>query len=124
MIDIQEILVIHDTLIVQFGGSNGIRDYNLLVSAINRPFTGTGDTEFYPTIHEKAAALIESIVKNHPFVDGNKRTGYVMMRLFLLNNGFDIQASQDEKYTFVIRIASGSLTIEHITSWILEHIKR
>jgi death-on-curing protein len=124
MIDIQEVLVIHDTLTVQFGGSNGIRDYNLLVSAINRPFTGTGDTEFYPTIHEKAAALIESIVKNHPFVDGNKRTGYVMMRLFLLNNGFDIQASQDEKYTFVIRIASGSLTIEHITSWILEHIKR
>jgi death-on-curing protein len=124
MIDIQEVLVIHDTLIVQFGGSNGIRDYNLLVSAINRPFTSTGDTEFYPTIHEKAAALIESIVKNHPFVDGNKRTGYVMMRLFLLNNGFDIQASQDEKYTFVIRIASGSLTIEHITSWILEHIKR
>ena len=124
MIDIQEVLVIHDTLIVQFGGSNGIRDYNLLVSAINRPFTGTGDTEFYPTMHEKAAALIESIVKNHPFVDGNKRTGYVMMRLFLLNNGFDIQASQDEKYTFVIRIASGSLTIEHITSWILEHIKR
>jgi death-on-curing protein len=124
MIDIQEVLVIHDTLIVQFGGSNGIRDYNLLVSAINRPFTGTGDTEFYPTIHEKAAALIESIVKNHPFVDGNKRTGYVMMRLFLLNNGFDIQASQDEKYTFVIRIASGSLTIKHITSWVLEHIKR
>ena len=124
MIDIQEVLVIHDTLIVQFGGSNGIRDYNLLVSAINRPFTGTGDTEFYPTMHEKAAALIESIVKNHPFVDGNKRTGYVMMRLFLLNNGFDIQASQDEKYTFVIRIASGSLSIEHITSWILEHIKR
>ena len=124
MIDIQEVLVIHDTLIVQFGGSNGIRDYNLLVSAINRPYTGTGDTEFYPTIHEKAAALIESIVKNHPFVDGNKRTGYVIMRLFLLNNGFDIQASQDEKYTFVIRIASGSLTIEHITSWILEHIKR
>ena len=124
MIDIQEVLVIHDTLIVQFGGSNGIRDYNLLVSAINRPFTGTGDTEFYPTIHEKAAALIESIVKNHPFVDGNKRTGYVIMRLFLLNNGFDIQASQDEKYTFVIRIASGSLSIEHITSWILEHIKR
>ena len=124
MIDIQEVLVIHDTLIVQFGGSNGIRDYNLLVSAINRPFTGSGDTEFYPTIHEKAAALIESIVKNHPFVDGNKRTGYVMMRLFLLNNGFDIQASQDEKYTFVIRIASGSLTIEHITSWVLEHIKR
>ena len=124
MIDIQEVLVIHDTLIVQFGGSNGIRDYNLLVSAINRPFTGTGDTEFYPTMHEKAAALIESIVKNHPFVDGNKRTGYVIMRLFLLNNGFDIQASQDEKYTFVIRIASGSLSIEHITSWILEHIKR
>ena len=95
-----------------------------MVSAINRPFTGTGDTEFYPTIHEKAAALIESIVKNHPFVDGNKRTGYVMMRLFLLNNGFDIQASQDEKYTFVISIANGEFDYEKIYSWILNHLTR
>lgn len=124
MIDIQEVIDIHNTLIASFGGSNGIRDYNLLVSVINRPSAGIGDSEFYPSIHEKAGALIESIVNNHPFVDGNKRTGYVMMRLFLLRNGYDIEASQDEKYDFVMGIASGSLTFEPITSWILSHLKK
>ncbi len=122
MIDIQEVLLIHETLIAEFGGVNGVRDYNLLVSAINRPFAGTNDSEFYPTTHLKAAAVIESIVKNHPFIDGNKRTGYVVMRLFLLSDGLDINASQDEKYEFVIEIATGNSTIDDITSWILNHL--
>lgn len=120
--DIQEVLLIHETLIAEFRGVNGVRDYNLLVSAINRPFAGTNDSEFYPTTYLKAAAVIESIVKNHPFIDGNKRTGYVVMRLFLLSDGLDINASQDEKYEFVIEIATGNLTIEDITSWILNHL--
>jgi len=122
MMDIQEVLLIHETLIAEFRGVNGVRDYNLLVSAINRPFAGTNDSEFYPTTYLKAAAVIESIVKNHPFIDGNKRTGYVVMRLFLLSDGLDINASQDEKYEFVIEIATGNLTIEDITSWILNHL--
>ncbi|HOZ50648.1 MAG TPA: type II toxin-antitoxin system death-on-curing family toxin [Chitinophagaceae bacterium] len=122
MIDIQEVLLIHETLIAEFGGVNGVRDYNLLVSAINRPFAGTNDSEFYPTTHLKAAAVIERIVKNHPFIDGNKRTGYVVMRLFLLSDGLDINASQDEKYEFVIEIATGNSTIDDITSWILNHL--
>ena len=124
MIDIQEVLLIHATLIAEFGGSDGVRDNNLLVSAINRPFGGTGNAEFYPTIHEKAGALIESVVKNHPFIDGNKRTGYVIMRLFLLSNGYDIEANQDEKYEFVMGIAEGSMSIELITSWIFTHLKK
>jgi death-on-curing protein len=124
MIDIQEVIEIHNTLITSFGGSNGIRDYNLLISAINRPFAGSGDSEFYPSVHEKAGALIESIIKNHPFIDGNKRIGYVMMRLFLLGHGCDIEASQDEKYEFVIGIASGSASIQDINSWIFSHMKK
>jgi death-on-curing protein len=124
MIEIQEVLIIHDILITEFGGSNGVRDYNLLASAINRPFSGIDNLEFYPSIHEKAGVLIESIVKNHPFVDGNKRTGYVIMRLFLLNNGYDIEATQDEKYEFVMNVASGNLTIEQIISWISSRLKK
>lgn len=123
MIEIQEVLIIHDILIKEFGGSEGIRDYNLLVSALGRPFGGTQNEEFYPTVYEKAGALIESLVKNHPFVDANKRTGYVMMRLFLLSNGHNIRASQDEKYEFVMNIAAGNSTFEQITLWIKNHLE-
>jgi death-on-curing protein len=124
MIEIQEVLIVHDILIKEFGGSDGIRDYNLLVSALGRPFTGSHNTEFYPTVYEKAGALIESLVKNHPFVDGNKRTGYVVMRLFLFCHGYNILASQEEKYEFVMNIASGNSTLEEITLWILNHLEK
>ena len=67
---------------------------------------------------EKAAALIESILINHPFIDGNKRTGYVTMRLFLIQNGCDIKASQNDKYNFVISIASGLLKYDGIVTWL------
>lgn len=123
MINIEEVLKIHSILIAEFGGINGVRDIHLLEAAIHRPFTGIANTEFYPNAYEKAAALIESIVKNHPFVDGNKRTGYVLMRLFLLSNGVDINANQDEKYEFVINIASGISTLHDITLWIQNHLK-
>ena len=90
MIEIQEVLIVHDILIKEFGGAVGIRDYNLLVSALGRPFGGNQNIEYYPSVCDKAGALIESLIKNHPFVDGNKRTGYVIMRLFLISNGYNI----------------------------------
>jgi death-on-curing protein len=74
--------------------------------------------DIYPSILEKAAALIESILINHPFIDGNKRSGYVLMRLLLLQNGYDVKASQQEKYDFVISIASGQLKFEDIVNWL------
>jgi len=114
MIDKKEVLQIHQLLIVQFGGLEGVRDEGLLESALERPFSGFGETEFYPSVEEKAAAILESVVKNHPFVDGNKRTGYVLMRLILLEYGQDIEATQDEKYDFVIAVASGKLTFAEI----------
>lgn len=118
MIDYQEVLEIHQVLIREFGGSQGVRDENGLKSAIERPFSGFGETEFYPSPEEKAGAILESIVKNHPFIDGNKRTGYVLMRLILMNFGKNIQATQDEKYNFVIAVASGQLEFEQIVTWI------
>lgn len=84
MISKQEIIRIHQILIRRYGGIQGIRDLSMLESALERPYSGIEDQEFYPGPEEKAAAIIESIVKNHPFKDGNKRTGYVLMRLTLL----------------------------------------
>jgi death-on-curing protein len=118
MIYLQEVLEIHQVLIQQFGGSQGVRDEGLLKSAIERPFSGFGEAEFYPTPEAKAGAILESIVKNHPFIDGNKRTGYVLMRLILMQFGKDITATQDEKYELVISVASGKIDFQEIVSWI------
>ena len=90
----------------------------MLKSAIERPFSGFGETAFYPTPEEKASAILESIIKNHPFIDGNKRTGYVLMRLILMQFGKDIIATQDEKYSFVIEVASGQIEFQGIVAWI------
>lgn len=81
MIPEREVLEIHAILIEEFGGANGIRDKALLDSALNRPFQTFDGTELYPTPMDKAAAILESVVKNHPFSDGNKRMGYVLARL-------------------------------------------
>ncbi len=121
MISIKEAEDIHTTLIEHFGGSHGIRDLNGLESALARPFQTFGSEELYPSVIQKAAALLESILVNHPFIDGNKRTGYVLTRLFLISNGFDIEASQDEKYDFIINIASGKTDIDNVTKWLVSH---
>lgn len=89
-----------------------------------RPFSGFGETEFYPSPEEKAAAILESVVKNHPFIDGNKRTGYVLMRLLLLEYGQDLEATGDEKYDFVIAVASGKMIFAEIVDWIRQKTKR
>jgi len=122
MITLQDVLIIHEKLIEEFGGSTGVRDINLLESALARPFSGFGDVEFYPTPAQKAAALVESVVVNHPFIDGNKRTGYVLMRLMLMLYGKDINATQTEKYDFVTKIATGIISLTAITDWIEEKI--
>lgn len=124
MIDLEIVFEIQRILIKEFGGKSGVRDVNLLLSALNRPMSGSGEIEFYSSVPQKAAALIESIVKNHPFVDGNKRIGYVLMRLILLENGMDIIATQVEKYNFVISIASGEFSYEQIYFWILNHLNK
>ncbi|MES2331557.1 MAG: type II toxin-antitoxin system death-on-curing family toxin [Bacteroidota bacterium] len=122
MISFKEVEGIHETLIKQFGGSHGIRDKEALSSAIARPFQTFDGKELYPRPIDKAASLIESILVNHPFVDGNKRTGYVLMRLLLLRNKSDIKASQEEKYTFVISIASGQSNFDTIVEWLASHL--
>lgn len=124
MISINEVLKIHNILIENFGGVQGVRDKKLLESSVLRPYQTFDSQELYPGCIDKASAIIESIVKNHPFIDGNKRTGYTLMRLLLLNEGMDIEASEDEKYSFVIGIAEGKLEIDEIKEWISSKIKK
>ena len=118
MIPIKEVEQLHRILIDKFGGSHGIRDNTALESALARPFQTFDGKDLYSSDLEKAASLIESILINHPFIDGNKRTGYTLLRLFLIQNGIDITASQDNKYEIVIDIASGALQYEGIVSWL------
>jgi len=118
MISVTEVEQLHRLLIDNFGGSQGIRDREALESALARPFQTFDGRDLYPSVIEKAASLIESILINHPFIDGNKRTGYTLLRLYLLHNDVDITASQDNKYEFVINIASGTLKYDGIISWL------
>lgn len=118
MISIEEALQIHSVLIDKFGGLKGLRDRKLLESALGRPYQTFNNKELYITPPEKAAALIESILINHPFLDGNKRFGYVAMRLTLKNYKCDIYANANDKYDFVISIAKGKLKFDQILSWI------
>ncbi len=118
MIELKDVLNIHDILIDRFGGVKGIRDSGSLESAINRPFAIFDNRYLYPTPTEKAAAIFESILINHPFLDGNKRTAYVLMKLILFDYGFDIDEEQDEKYKMVIAASSGEMRFEEIKEWI------
>lgn len=124
MISVNNVLTIHQLLVTSFGGSQGVRDRMLLESALARPLQTFDGKELHPTMIEKSSSLLESILTNHPFVDGNKRTGYVLMRLILLKNGLDIKASQDQKYEFVMGVASGQINLESIISWLENHIEK
>ena len=121
--DLDEVLAIHQLLIEEFGGSTGIRDQGALEAALSRPMQTFDEKELYPTPVEKAAAILESIVVNHPFFDGNKRMGYVLMRMVLLEAEIDFEAAQEEKYELVIRVAKGELNSSDIAEWLKEKIK-
>jgi len=121
MIDIHEVEKIHDILIDRFGGAKGIRDKASLESAINRPYQTFDGKELYANPIDKAAALFESMISNHPFIDGNKRTAYVLMRLTLKVYHLDIAIGQDEKFEFVMSAARGELTFDQIRTWILSN---
>jgi death-on-curing protein len=121
MISIRQVLEIHAIAFKNFGGSDGVRDMNGLESAIARPFQTFAGTDLYPTIFEKAAAIAESIIINHPFIDGNKRTGYLLMEALLRHAGFKITARDTNLYDFIINISTGSTPFDKIVEWLKEN---
>ncbi|MFN6176394.1 MAG: type II toxin-antitoxin system death-on-curing family toxin [Flavobacteriales bacterium] len=118
MIGREEALFYHRELVHRFGGADGVRDVGVLDASLNRPYATFDGIDLYPTPEDKAAALLHGIVTGHPFVDGNKRTGYALARLLLQDAGLDIRSSQDEKYDLVIRVATGTLDAEGVRSWL------
>ncbi|MFL7871219.1 MAG: type II toxin-antitoxin system death-on-curing family toxin [Anaerolineales bacterium] len=114
----EQILFIHARLIAETGGEHGIRDLGLLQSAAFRPQATFEGTELYPNIYHKAAALMESLINNHPFIDGNKRTGITSAAMFLLLNGYSLTASNDELESYTFSVASGNEAVELITEWL------
>ncbi len=102
------------------GHAPEVRDYGLLESALARPRATVFGEDAYPTLHEKAAALLDSLVNNHALVDGNKRLGWVATRLFYGLNGYAVVGSEDDKFGLVIAVATGELDtvskIAHLSS--------
>lgn len=117
-----EVLGVYNLVIKQSGGGVGIRDLGALESAVAQPRMTFGDKELYPTIVEKASALGFSLIQNHPFIDGNKRTGHAAVETFLILNGFEISASVDEQVEVVLGVASGKVSREEFTDWLQTHI--
>ncbi|GAA3984871.1 type II toxin-antitoxin system death-on-curing family toxin [Mucilaginibacter dorajii] len=124
MIDINTTLRIHNRLIDEFGGSKGIRDQAGLEAALGRPYATFDGIDLYPLPIDKAAAIFESLIINHPFIDGNKRTAYVLLRLTLLQFDIDIIASEDEKYDMTIAASKGELNFDGIKAWLSQKTKR
>ena len=116
-----QILMLHTQLIQQTGGSNGVRDYNLLESALETPFQSFGGDELYPTIQAKAARLGYGLIKNHCMIDGNKRIGTHAMLVFLALNGIELRYTQKELYETILDVAAGNIEYEDLLQWVLDH---
>ncbi len=121
-IDVPIVLDLHQGIIEQSGGLQGVRDWNGLESAIAQPNMTFGDMDLYPTLVDKACALGYFLVANHPFLDGNKRIGHAAMMILLRGNGFNISASIDEQEQIILDVAAGQMDREEFTEWVRKHI--
>lgn len=121
MVTKEIILKLHELSITRYGGSRGIRDEGLMYSAIARPYQSFGGEDLYPTVFEKAAAIAESIIINHSFIDGNKRTGFMAMMAILEVSKIGIILSNDDIYRFIITISTGESKYEQIVDWLKQN---
>ena len=118
---VQDIYELHIQLEKTFILSSGIRNKNLLASAVNTPFQTFMGNDLYPSIYDKAAQLCYGIANNHPFTDGNKRTALHSMYVYLIINGFDITASQQEVENLIINVAAGNMTNIELAQWLRDN---
>jgi len=121
-LSLSEVLEIHDRIISSSGGFRGIRDINVLESAVNQPRQTFDQKDLYSDIVSKAAALGFSLVLNHPFIDGNKRVGHAAMETFLVLNGYEIICGVDEQERVMLNLAAGKMSRVNFTDWLNNHI--
>jgi death-on-curing protein len=118
------VLTIHADLLQRYGGRPGLRDRNLLESALAQPKMTVGGKFAHKTLFDKAAAYGFHVCKNHPFIDGNKRVAFVLMDIFLQKNGWEIVAHEEEAYSLMMDLASGKLTKAQLSTWVKKHSAR
>jgi death on curing protein len=123
-LSLDQILQIHEAQIERFGGATGLRDPGALGSAVARPAMTFGGEDLYPDMPSKAAALMHSLVMNHAFVDGNKRVGVTAAELFILLNGYRLDASDPELEELTLTVAKGELDAEALVIWFRQRISR
>jgi len=117
-LSLDEAIAIHARLIEKFGGTPGLRDMGLLESALFRPQTG-----YYTDLAQMSAALFESLISNHAFVDGNKRVAYFMSDIFLRLNGWKLSVNSNAGYTFIVgSLEDGLCDFDHLLPWIQERL--
>ncbi len=120
-LDFEEVLAIHDQMLKVGGGGQGIRDFTLLHSAMERPKVSFGGQDLYPTIFLKSAALMHSFVNNHAFADANKRTAFGCTVRFLLINGYDLRARRREIVKLTMNVEAKKLNLDEIADWLKKH---
>ncbi len=118
-----EVLELHHRILHQTGGAEGVRDLAGIESALTQPQMIFAGQELYPTIGSKAASLCFSLVTNHPFIDGNKRTGHAAMEVFLILNGFELAADIDDTEQTILRLAEGRLARDMLVDWVTRHVQ-
>lgn len=121
---LEQILLIHEDQVVRYGGSQGLRDIALLESAVYRSQVTFGGVDLYPTIFEKAGALVHSLLLNHPFVDGNKRTAIASMLVFFDINGYYFNITQKVLVSTALSIENKKWNIGKITTWLKKYAKK
>jgi death on curing protein len=121
MITKQDVLKLHELSLLAYGGASGLRDEGLLDAAVARPYQTFDGNDLYETVIEKAAAIFESIVMNHPFNDGNKRTGFLAMFAMLDAGGITLTVSHDDAYNFTIAVATGEKNYDDIVEWLRQN---
>lgn len=119
---LSEVLEVHRQVVAQAGGAEGLMHLPALESALAQPQMTFGGEALYPTLVDKAAALGYALIKNHPFLDGNKRTGHAAMEVFLVLNGYEIRATVDEQEYMMLQVAASEIDREEFTTWLRPHV--
>lgn len=119
-----EVLHLHERVIAQSGGSEGVRDLGVIESAVAQPRATFDDRDLYPTLPTKAVALCYSLIRGHGFIDGNKRVAHAALEVFLVLNGAELQADVDEQEKVFLELAAGTTTRETFSEWVETHVVR
>ena len=116
-----QVLALHQDLLNAHGGDSGVRDEGLLDSALAAPFQTFDSQSLFPSIYQKAVRMGFGLIKNHPFVDGNKRIGVHVMLTLMVMNGIELDYTQKELYEIILDVASGKASYDDLLKWVMEH---